>query len=807
VSEEIKTLKIEHDSLPVAPDPAAIYLYNALNPSGDELANNDLARRAFEQGVDDLVTLVGEADPGRQEKVRVAAEMLDWYHFARPGDPLPPSLIIAATDDSRVLEVVPNPDQYIGPLFLDQVEWFLARRGALPDENVDPGKEQGNFNLNVVREAIHQTPEYALVQSFASEQPHDTQVPLTPQQKRLQKAVIEASVRKKHASEAAQLAMPEVDDPNDQLVLRAEIGRQTSKLDEATMSRKVPQQPNSALKRAASYFQAEAKAVMARTPQSKGLSGGNWKKENRILYRNIARRVAPQASFAGLGFDFMTAYLDILLSSANDPTWQKDSSDYQELIGTAVWKVLDGEHIERIDPQLIIKNYAPWLKNPPGEVHTNVRPPSEPDTNVDKLFNEFARSTITSQAELDRKQQATLGWVTHYNPEAVGKPDALRVIEWVPTSGLPKDMPRQVPDQQADLTLHMTAEDSNYSHQIPTIPGFRLVAASREQQIYQFKALEHDPYQSATVPLPPGNQYTLVNLYEDIGLVSTAQLLRQPSVTLEDLTRALRLTSSYTTDPTAHQSTIVQRKIEDFRDAVIDGRFVTQCDGAALMLKAALGQTYSWPIATRVISGLVFDPSSKRVSAERHAQTMVAHDGTAYILDATPPLSPAGESARSMGRRVGDWRTRRKLAQQQSLLLPGVDEPELLEVESPESAIPRELHDAQVAAAGLSQTVEAFERQLQGRFAVANRSELYKKVLDLHKDDPIRRVMGAVVGGRDPKAELSAEELSSVRSYLNLYEQATPQNIRKTELPVYDKQFLRRMSAIIEQIQAARPPK
>lgn len=369
-----------------------------------------------------------------------------------------------------------------------------------------------------------------------------------------------------------------------------------------------------------------------------------------------------------------------------------------------------------------------------------------------------------------------------------------RLLRWDPRN---EALPEY--NENDELRIKITDEGDYGSARDPYVPGY--VLTSRSGKLYGFmRNPEGDPYASADIPLADSQINSLAEEYRKLGLTQLANnLIASKKLTVSKLVDYIRHATYY---PLLDDNNIVRsypyrtdgNSFEGFSQLIRDGKLHAQCNGSAQFLKLSLENIFGKGTAD-IADGYVL---SDEISKVRHVQTIFAHNGRVYILDATGSSSTAQFGIQSRQRRGFSWRrnaTRPMTAialresQENSIQDPVTDTVE----HGARYEISDTFQEREVPA-----IADILEERLCVAFGVRTRDQLYARLVDLKQHDPIRRAVEAV--RTDTRGELELEDLEAIVKYLHNYRQASDDVLQRLNLPKYNPDIIRNLEDALGKI-------
>ncbi|HEV7454104.1 MAG TPA: hypothetical protein VGO07_02490 [Candidatus Saccharimonadales bacterium] len=313
---------------------------------------------------------------------------------------------------------------------------------------------------------------------------------------------------------------------------------------------------------------------------------------------------------------------------------------------------------------------------------------------------------------------------------------------------------RAISDRRIDTgtPLIITLENMMYSDKDPFIPGFKLVSRrnfeyATEAVIYEFMpSAEGDPYADCHVQVPAEGVTKLVEAYEYLGMPGlVAKVKANTSLTVNELKRYIMQESRYIYPEHGSGWGGGDEQLGMFKGWVENGKFETQCSGAAFFMKCSIDTAFGHGNAM-VIAGDTVPMSSTRLDKARHNQVSVNLEGRNYIVDATPGiegLSLTTRAPKSAGRAA------------------------LTEAPPVASRYFKMMSaDLQVKSAIIDGR-HAIEEELLHVFKAADTTALYDKLVRLSDEDPILRAVRCMYEASKAMAVDDRQELGQTLDVLS----------------------------------------
>ena len=384
-------------------------------------------------------------------------------------------------------------------------------------------------------------------------------------------------------------------------------------------------------------------------------------------------------------------------------------------------------------------------------------------------------SRLTNQYLSQQRIEALSNEIEGYIVQADPTNRHYRLIQSTPAVERDHPLPRIAPHEDLVLSKNVPLD-----HEL-TVPGYTLV--SRDNTYFGFMHdPEGDPYESYEIELPHDAIAPLADEYSEIGLHELAALLHCGSVVnVQELVKAIQKQSVYHV-PQDYDVSRAAYNIQHFSDSIRDGKLSVQCTGSAAFLAASLNKLFD--TGASVIDGHVLGFGDD-IRALQHAQVLFRHNGRAMIFDATAlrTVDAAGAGSSAYQPRGGGV-TRPPHA-------PG-KRPLVESKNRKTAAATAETVDLlALRTIGLTAIRSHVEAQLSVITGARHRHELYERVVRLQQDDPLRRMMEAVIRA---ERDTDAQALLSEAAYFESYASADPTTLR-LGLRRYDTALLRSFSS------------
>lgn len=761
----------------------------------------------FDEDVKRLVGLC--VDDEARRAVEITSQNIKWKLFAQPGDPLPETLCIIKRDNGQY-EVDQHPEYFVSIGAQQDVFKALTEssdtsaasaiyRQALNNQaNTDDKEITYKF-----KEVIKGSNTYQFLESFKADPQALEDQPLSLADLVIRESQIEAEVRKRFniqpgqsivsrspADNALQRALYQLDDetrPAKQVVDRSPADRLVDFVRNA-------------------YNQSDylgdnnpiSKLIL--DPTSLKYQDQDGAPVSTEAIHLVCLELTSQLDVPVAGFNNLPGHLKVLLYKVVAACASQSSSDYDQMLSDGLeFAVGDGL---RFGDTTDISADLEWLRQPAGKII--------PQTNYEEALDEYP--TISRRLRLLEAQtplvhesfdehQTTLG--------VVEKRPADDTVQRLLISTGSINSIKEVPQGKGsdDLVLDFTRSNGHFGLDGFSVPGYDQVAFSKGLAA-RFTRSEHDPYQPSGIEVPTDRLAELLVDYEVLGLDGLVRDIKDtPNITVDQLAEAIRAHSDYTYD---HNYSMQGWKIDsalDYSPIVVDGRLQLQCSGAASFFGTTLDTLFGKG-SSQAIRGYVIPAADNRISWVSHAQTVLSYQGKSYIFDTTPPdaldryetisgyartLPAEAPLRRGWLRRFSRDRQKSPApmtassVEQEVSSLPDEDpvaKPALVEIEYVDEAEAAE----EQAAVRVQTAKEALEMQLCGLLGVTNVDQMYKLLVELPQDDPLRRTMRLVATAA--RGEGDMEEVERTLAFVENYPEKGSPILKRHNLKAYDSTAL-----------------
>ncbi len=772
-------------------------------------------RERFRQAIQSELDMC--VDPDDQELITRVATLIEWEWFSDTDDPPPEGVALADDHElSFVSDTFERYHPYVRSYLLREplIELMTERANYFSEEM----RNQVN---NLLSEVVKETLAYALLRALATETPHAYDAPLTLAWRMIRESQEEDVVRKSHG-------LTREDTLRSHYNAHSELQRRVYQLDDERMLA-IKQAQGDPMQRLLQYIVNELNIYH-------GYEGDE---------RIVALTGVKQDELVGMTVDGREKRLgdDIFLLSddwvvepgGNGVRWLEKYDKSGSLLEALAQGLVErgasegGDLLEILDAATEVCKYHSVLEQGgirPGLTaylrQTDIPLVEERSVRHREWYPNSAskesRLDVVSPSDIEEGQRHNVGYIVG----SVVRDVAGRVITTGRRASI--NLPRHINDyacmlyvnrdEGGEWCLYGDLDDhlgGGYSIKDlgPFIPGYQAAAYDPDDGVWYFKRAEVDPYRgSAEVEIAKDNQSILADRVRSMGLLSLAdEIAEATDLNLAQLTILISDHSDYTFDEKYKILTNKKSELtdEDFAQLVNEsGRLQVQCTGSATflchMLKIALPSSRAATISGHTVAG---DGNIRNVG---HVQVMMAHEGTQYIVDATPPNRAMGTASESYSS-GGGWRANQTSGQKH----PSGEKRNTSRQELGEEAL-QIMGTAQSMAqderAQRAQDVSERAKQLlKAHFDILNSSDeaLYKQVSLLKKDaDPLRRILELVL--RHDNGVLLQDELQRTKEFLvNLNERGDDAPLfRRIGIPRYDQQLIRSLIDIVHDVEIAK---
>ncbi len=768
--------------------------------------NREFFDHQFELAVNSLL------NKDQQTAVHAAADMLLWRWFGGADQPLPDSVALFFGSENRLIY---NPKSSIGVANPSAEQYLKSWIG-----NKEP-ERSGLFKGAALESYISAMPMHNFLRSFLVEAPVIQELRLSDQERLARERQIEADVRHRYGMADGK--------PFERYTPAwKELQRHFYLLDEETSPR---------LDRKPSDPKAKFEAWLLAEAQSR------WSSQHPSWYPNTGG--PPEVKIIGLASitqdysDFDMALRADSFQLSNGETLPFNSvmngfMDDQYETGPYTIPRLDAGLLEDFSANLLLKNmqYKQALaaavhsvterylyfnngqlddslliaiRRPRGDIYTEL-PESYLRHNTLAIDKPQSNDVlVVSRERYSQDIHSTIGDVLYRSrPQDAARLVDFQTFERVRQLPLPKSDKLQDYDLvlQFDPKMELAVNDAKPRDghgREPYIAGFDLVATDGDK--WYFNRSELDPYEgSGQIKLEKNGIDLLRQKYSANGMTALAQALQGiETMSAADLASIIRQHSDYTFDTSLPEFSKITSgmmvSIGAFTQFVRDGRVQMQCAGAATFLGYSLEIALEGSTAVQSDGWLMTD--SARLTAVRHAQTLLIYQGRQFLLDATPNADAAGGRSLDItgnfgrgrfGRRRSTAQAHREIENHPQLPHVATESPaEEIEIEPPKTADLSEL-----LAEHEPQRIEACkERVEQILSAVLDipKQNLAEDLIKLSRDDPVYRAYEAL--HKKPPVGTRADQIAAAAEYIESYVKKGDAGWRKRHgVPLYNPDFM-----------------
>lgn len=476
---------------------------------------------------------------------------------------------------------------------------------------------------------------------------------------------------------------------------------------------------------------------------------------------------------------------------------------YKEALAEAVHKTAESyfdTNDGNLDDSLLIA-----IRRPSGDIYTEL-PESYLQYNTLAIDEpQFYDVKVVSRERYSQDIHRTIGDVLYRSRPQ----DAARLVDFqtfervrqlpLPTSDRLHDYDLVLQfDPKMELAVNDAKPRDGHGRE-PYIAGFDLVATDGNK--WYFNRSELDPYEgSGHIKLEKNGIDLLRQKYSAFGMTALAQALQGiDAMSAADLASIIRQHSDYTFDTSlpefSKRTSGMMVSIGAFTQFVRDGRVQMQCTGAATFLGYSLEIALEGSTAVQSDGWLMTD--SAKLTAVRHAQTLLIYQGRQFLLDATPNADAAGGRGLDITGNFGSGRfgRLRSTAQAHREI---ENHPQLphaateLPAEEAEPEPPKTADLSELLAEHEPQRIEACkERVEQILSAVLDipKQKLADRLIKLSRDDPVYRAYEAL--HKKPPVGTQSDQITEAAQYIDDYVRNGDAGWRKRHgVPLYNPDFM-----------------
>lgn len=746
-------------------------------------------------------------DPARQQVIKLYADVLDWQMFGQPGDPLPQGLQLFQEGDKRTIAhdtSIPYLTSNIPLIISSELSHIgLDEVGKAIQQQLYENEPEIRATLT---DFLHQSAEYQLLSSFGRPECRAQPQPLNDYWRQVRYSQAESDVANLFGYETGESIMADGGASYELNRLKYHID------DETELSPNRSARSQDGLSSAKEYLLPYLFAATSGSKQQELLSPPrvyhDEESEELILtYQTPASTFETNLSYllepAGRllssklysGPSDMRFISELFSDMAIEQIFDPWTQSIEEAVASAIDRTINMVyyHIGRSLHATSQFEYPGaidiLLRAPTSDIIFN-GPPPRPTIDYkawEGFFNKVA--SYASFRDLSTRHHIVKGFVREYSPENFRT--ASRII-------LQAQCQLQSSEQQTDcnedLVLDLIEFDNKFE---PLVPGYTLVSKT-EPDRYGFVVDDNgDPYSRCEVPIEGPLFAELIEEYRAIGLRSLADNLEShPNLTVGTFEQLVKSYSTYYIPDVAKAKNpahvplfpSAMNTLDEFADSVHDEKLSVQCTASGLFLQRSLDKLFGSG-STGQVSGLVMSSGDSLIRANRHMQTIFTHDGTQYILDATPaydfgdrpkPLPPAS------GLQV----------ERQTASAPKIS-PEPRPSKSETSSTPTKSPEEQLA-----DLMTSFLEQGKVAFRLSNDRLLGEFLVKLPVQDPARRTFELL--SRYSSGRINADQLSEQADYVAKCPRL-PQNIRQAlKIDHYSIAFLEQLRLTVERLQLIR---
>ena len=739
--------------------------------------------------------------------VHSVADKLQWLYFGKDGEPLPDNFAIVEskrTDEGKitaqydtvrttVADVVTPMSGFNESRILKSFQHF-----GLTSINVERKKFRNQAvssdEMKVAHDALlENSPFMQFLVSFKSAPTQKSNRPLTLFEKQIRTAQSENDVRQKYGISANQ---------DMRLYTNAQraLARTVAALDEETLPTikdsvsEIDVLKDFILQDLQKWHQSlkpsDVRLNYSAIKIAQDIRGGYFNDDTDLYAKSLADTLADISDKPLLvdGQVFMQEAIQILfvanLNSVDELIAQLMRSN---LFNTVNLPHLYDEKCLSVNQILAIRGVATFA---PTVSNLNAHPDEvfDSDSRVSFLHDKDYQSGggIVSKEEQERKKQCIVGSVERFIDDPVDRliTTGNRVFSFKPSTQAAVAI---------DMRLHLKSLADN---EVPSVPGYDLVAYDDIAQTYDFSKQLQDPYDRATIELSLAEKQAMIQRAHDLDVPNALiRKLNRGAHTLADVAEIIASSSEYTYE--ANQSgkypwMYVKR-----------GKLQLQCSGAAELVQFLLNQVNLdrlGQVRIGAISGLLLAADDDKITLEYHRQNVVTYgDGTISIFDATPSdpndfgsLKTGLEAARNryrlttvIRRKIGSVIVKKNI-ELQTIAVADLAEKARIPTTAANPNEPARLKEKLVTI-------------LKPILKTVDEIEVFERLVSLGTDDPLHRIAELVLRSANGNA-ITQTEVTATQSYLETLKTADKNMLKQLKIVSYTPETLQSLQTFIQRL-------
>jgi hypothetical protein len=758
---------------------------------------NTASEAAERQQLGDFVTeRIGVAPtPYAAEVLTAVGGILEWQLFGKPGDPLPPGLIKVVNDDMRGMTVQEDP-RYAPGLFHGLLrDWDQAALGPILDTRSQRRAEQYDNLYPHMVGIFASTPLGKRLASFVEN------IPIAQEEKPLPAYMVVAKAELARKALANRYNVQPPRNVETDARTRTSYRPIRARIENETMLQPTAHnEEDTALTAARTYVTGLIQRAFAMQDQSVRVQGMPYFEDQANIWRltvptNKGLKEVGLKLFLAPVINEMYGPADCRLEDIEEiaynvaaDVFRNTTIPYAQLLETRLRQNFDTDSHPVMSAMKGSEAYWSFelhnrLKRPAGDAisyqqYLELSMHNPRNAFADQVASGFTIN-LASREEVDALASIKTGTV-RVAPKYNGTGLRLMFLQTrdeavagQPVGGTP---------------LVITLDDMARSKKDPFIPGFKLVSRSdygsaAETLKYEFMpADEGDPYAACHVPVPAEGQATLLKAYDYLGMDGLAEKIRSnPSLTVDQLKLYIQQESVYIYPPRSSGWSGGDEKLPMFKSSVKDGKFETQCSGAAYFMKCSIDAAFG-PGNAMVVGGDTIAMGNTLLDKAGHNQVSLSLEGSHYFIDSTPgsPPSPLNAQPPKSTGRVA------------------LTQPSIV----PTEYFKQLAADVQLESA-LAEGKQALEGELLHVFKAATTDELYDKLVRLSDEDPILRSVRCLYQA-NKTGHTDRQELDGTLTLLHrLIANENPEAVRNLGWSGYSANLLKLVAQELARLQTA----
>lgn len=685
--------------------------------------------------------LIGwQLSPQAQQIVKNGLDLVEWELFGRPEDTLPDSLALYYNPTTGITSVdyaphVPYREAHgAGVRRYIYTELAVLKKGLGTFWN-KAGIQQGIF------EVIKRQRAYTFIRSFEAEPVKYHEQPLSTTERLMREAMIRESIKKSGSYTDQDIGMNPA--------VRLPYIRELHHLEYETSVRGADEPADSAAER--------IKQLLSNTESQGG------------TFSNIIDRVmatAPNRPFQlpdmlnpSILYDF---FIDFQKANPNQARVQEILDHASESMASLITSgIPDDRAVNGAEIPKIYNSMLAYLRRPRGILYINN--PDDPRTQNSNVISS-ASSPVMSMSAVTTTMIAAFPEIRSDNTTVA---EFAFQNKWIPQQRVVSfqrnltDYPTAPLRYDAWVFLYAEPRGKPGEPLEPYIPGLHIVGRTGQRWFFAVDTEDYyNPSAAEAIPLDPEGVRRLASEYDAIGLHALADALKTNRVkSVADLVKYVGLNRDFPADASVPATMFNEVPgIATFAPHVRNGRLSAQCTTADTFMQSSYKIARPGCVTTS-IGGLLLGHNDGLVSATGHVQTRIQYGNKIAITD---PESSSEPAVRRLFARIGSLLIRgggnAAGTGASSGLAPGVIEAQPVSQELYAKSLQIQIEDAK----------NRLEQALLPVLRAGDLDELYDRVVQLHKDEPVLVVLRAF----DAAVQGQIGELLGAYTYLQEYAKA-----------------------------------